>query len=117
MEKDPYDCGYRLGKFDIHYLGREQDWYVVTVYQRGHVGLDVCMMDRDIFNWLFEEIGPDGFFMQKAGGAKDPEHPKLILCEGDGFNTKILLKRFADLVALDQAFGLSGLSKLMLAEA
>ena len=113
MENDPYDCGFRPGKFDIHYLGREQGWYVITVYQRSHKGLDGCMMDRDVFDWLFEEVEPDMFFMQRTGGVKDPEHPQLFLCEGDGFNTKVLLKRFADIVAFDQAFGVNGLGKLL----
>lgn len=114
MERDPYSCGYEPGKFRIDYIGREDGWYVVRIYERHHQGLQACMMDRDLFTWLFEEIGPDRFFMMKSGIPKDPAYPKLFLCEdGDGHNTDILLKRFADVIAFDQHFGLTSIQRLM----
>ena len=113
MQEDPYKCGFEVGKFRITYDGREDGWYVLTVYQRHHVGLHTCMMDRDLFDWLFEEIGPDYYYMMKSGIPNDPEYPKLKLCEGDGVNTVILLKKFYDVIVFDQHFGVTGMKKLM----
>lgn len=94
-------------------MGREDGWYVIIVFERHHVGLHACMMDRDLFEWLFEEVGPAGFLMQKTGTPKDPDYPKLTLCEGDGHNTVVLLKNFGDVIAFDQQFGMTGRKALM----
>ena len=114
MERDLYDVGFAPGKFRMTYLGREEGYYVIRVYERHHAGLHACMMDRDLFNWLFEEVGPNRFFMIKSGVPADKDYPKLMLCEnGDGHNTDILLTRFADVIAFDQHFGLDSIRRLM----
>jgi hypothetical protein len=114
MKDDPYDCGYEPDKFYMIYLGREDGWYVIRVFTRHHRGLDACMMDRDLFEWLFEEVGPDRYHMLKSSKTKDAGFPKLRLCEDiDGHNTDILLNRFADVIAFDQHFGLASIARLM----
>jgi hypothetical protein len=114
MEDDPYACGYAPDKFYTVYLGREDGWYVIRVFARGHPGLQACMMDRDLFNWLFDEVGPAGYHMLKSSKTKDADIPKLRLCEDiDGHNTDILIKRFADVIAFDQHFGLNSIKRLM----
>ena len=114
MQHDPYDVGYAPGKFLTTYVGREAGYYVVRVHQRGHKGLDACMMDRDLFDWLFEEVGPAQFHMMKSGAQHDAECPCLMLCEGrDGHDTDILFRRFAHVIAFDQRFGVKSIRRLM----
>lgn len=113
MKKDPYAVGFEPDKFRMAFLGREDGWYVIKVYERHHDGLHACMLDRDLFDWLFEEVGPARYLMQRTGVPIDKEFPRLRLAEGDGFNTIILLKRFADVVAFDQHFTITGMKALM----
>jgi len=113
MQRDPFNCGFRPGKFVTDYMGDEQGFYVLKLKLEGHRGLDACMYQRDIFNWLFENVEEDGdAYLMRAGGT-DPDYPNLTLCVQDGQNSYVLLRNFADLIAFDEKFRVEGLVAFM----
>jgi hypothetical protein len=114
MKDDPYACGFETGKFYMQYMGRENGWYVIRIFTRGHRPLDSCMLDRDLIDWLFEFVGPAHNHVLRSSKTKDAGFPKLTLCEDiDGHNIDVLLNRFADVIAFDQHFTLASIARLM----
>jgi len=109
MERDPYDCGFKPGKFITEYVGLEQGYYVLKLLLEGHRGLDNCMYQRDIFNWLFENVEEDGdAYLMCASGLVE-SYPDLSLCPQDGDNTYVLLRKFNDLIDFDEKFRINGI--------
>ena len=108
---NPYDVN-QPGKFDLSYAGFNDGFYCYRVVLDGQKGLDACMYEMEISQWLFDHTQGRWHMGNDFPYA---DHPKVKLFNPPGKDTFVLLETLADALMFEQEFPVMGLSPAMLA--
>jgi hypothetical protein len=117
MAKNPYDTNNVPGKFGIVFAGLDtdartgQDYFCFRINLTDHPGIDGCMFEMEVSDWLFGET-TDQWFMGN-GFDSDPDYPKLTLRNrADHGDTFLAFASEIDVVLFQERFRVRGYTPL-----
>ena len=109
-QTNPYDVD--TSRIEVTYAGFAEDFYCYRLHIADEGGMESCMFQMEVSQWLFDNAAPDEWHM--GNDFPYPDHPAIKLHNYGKNDYFVLLKRFTDVMLFETQFPISGLTPTML---